>query len=308
MKLLLFVVLITSSGFSQSDSNIHSLLKKNSFSSLEFNSEFKEIERADPFKKDLNYPVLIGLGSIYLGSGIAVHIYQQNAWWKDERQSFHFANDWNYALWIDKIGHMYGAIILQHAFSSALEAANVSIEKSAIYGSLAAFVYQMYVEIEDGFGPQWGFSPGDAIADVLGSGYPLLQYYYPYLKNFQFRFSYYPKDLNKTGIITGQKHIIIDDYEGQKFWLSVRMKEVLPKSVSKYWPNFLMLALGMGVKNLDGSGGGQRDFYLAFDFDFETIPLFGHAWQFVKNTLNYAHMPLPGIRITNGVTFFGLCF
>ena len=81
-----------------------------------------------------------------------------------------------------------------------------------------------------------------------------------------------------------------------------------PGNCSKVWPEFLMLAVGMGVKNLDGNGGGQRDFYIALDFDAETIPLNGSVWQFIKNTLNYLHFPMPGISITSGAAFFAFCY
>lgn len=267
-----------------------------------------EFENINPLQKEINYPIMFGIGAGVIGSGVAVHIYQANAWWKSRRTKFHFQNDWDYALWIDKIGHMYGTMIIGHGIASGFEAANLDPERSIIFGSTAAFMYQLFVEIEDGFGPEWGFSPGDATADLLGALYPIGQYYFPYLKNFQFKFSYYPRQLQEKGVIAGQKHIIIDDYEGQKFWLSVRMKEVLPNSIAQYWPGFLTLALGMGVTGLDGQGGGQSNFYLALDFDTEWIPLFGPGWQFVKNTFNYFHFPLPGIRITNNVVFLGLCY
>ena len=123
-----------------------------------------------------------------------------------------------------------------------------------------------------------------------------------------FKASYWPKDLNKTNPISGQKHIIVDDYHGQKFWISARMKNLLPESIAEVWPEFLMLAVGMGVRNLDGSGGGQREFYIALDYDAETIPLYGSVWQFVKNTLNFIHFPMPGIRISPDAAFFVFCF
>jgi hypothetical protein len=272
-----------------------------------YKSDFK-IDNLDPMQKEINYPILYGIGAGIIGSGVVVHIYQANAWWKSKRTNFHFQNDWDYALWIDKVGHMYGTMIIGHGIASGFEAANLDPERSIIYGSTAALMYQLFVEIEDGFGPEWGFSIGDATSDLLGAIYPIGQYYFPYLKNFQLKFSYYPRQLQEKGIIAGQKHIIIDDYEGQKFWLSVRMKEVLPNSISQYWPGFLNLALGMGVTGLDGKGGGQRNFYLALDFDTEWIPLFGPGWQFVKNTFNFFHFPLPGIRITNNVVLLGLCY
>lgn len=264
-------------------------------------------QEIDPFDHDLNYPMLLGLGAVYLSGGIAVHIYQTDAWWDGERRSFHITNDWDYARWLDKTGHFWGAYFLEHMFSIGLEAANMDSEESTLYASAAAFLFQMYVEFEDGFAKDWGFSPGDAAADLLGSLYPIGQFYIPYLKNFQFKLSYYPEKAGTTEP-DGKEYMIIDDYEGQKFWLAVRMKQVLPESVAEYWPKFLQLAVGMGVRNLDGSGGGYNDFYIALDFDAETIPLYGPFWQMIKNTINYFHLPMPGIRINNGVAFFVLCY
>ena len=284
-----------------------SLTENTSLSTLNSSSHQSEFE-FDPFQTKINYPILVGMGTAFLGTGIAVHLYQQKAWWSDQRTKFHFQDDWGYALWIDKIGHAYGAMLIQHGISAGLEAANLTAEQSTWYGSVAALSFQTFIEIQDGFGPQWGFSPGDFYGNVLGSSYPVFQYYFPYLKNFLFKASYWPKDLNKTNPNSGQTHIIADDYHGQKFWLSARMKNILPESISDYWPESLMLAVGMGVKNLDGSGGGQRDFYIALDFDAETIPLYGSFWQFIKNTLNFIHLPMPGIRITSGAAFFAFCY
>lgn len=259
----------------------------------------------DPFKTELNYPTLYGLGALYLGSGIFIHYYQANAWWKDNRSSFHFQSDNDYALLIDKVGHFYGAILLAHAFSAGLEAGNIQSETAAIWGSAMSLAFQMYVEIQDGFGPDWGFSPSDAVADVLGAGYALGQYYFPFLKNFQFRFSYIPSSDYKFGTHKGN---VIDDYEGQKYWLSLRMKNLLPDAAAKYWPSFLMLSGGVGVKDLTPGGGGYREYYIALDIDAEEIPVYGSFWQFVKNTLNFFHFPMPGVRITPDAAFFVLCF
>jgi hypothetical protein len=86
------------------------------------------------------------------------------------------------------------------------------------------------------------------------------------------------------------------------------MEELLPKSISEYWPNWLCIAGGMSVRNLDGAGGGQREFYIALDLDAEEIPLYGRGWQFVKNSLNYIHFPMPGIRVTPDAAFFVFTF
>ncbi|MGE5796541.1 MAG: DUF2279 domain-containing protein [Ignavibacteria bacterium] len=259
----------------------------------------------DPLETRINYKILAAVGGVTLTAGIALHIYQQNAWWKDQRRKFHITNDSYYALGIDKVGHFYAASLLAHLFSSGLEAANFQSEQAAIYGSIASLAFETYVEIEDGFGPDWGFSPGDFAADFLGAGFSLAQYYYPFLKNFQVKFSYYPSQEFRDGLHKGNS---IDDYEGQKYWLSLRVKNLLPDAASKFWPAFLNIAGGMGVRDLDGSGGGQREFYISLDLDTEQIPLYGGVWQFIKNSLNYIHFPMPGLRITPDAAFFVFCF
>ncbi|GAB4133126.1 MAG: hypothetical protein Fur0015_06400 [Ignavibacteriales bacterium] len=275
-------------------------------SKLILDSTKLESKKIVPETQKINYKRLAFSGSVAIGMGTVVHIYQANAWWANQDTKFHITNDWNYALWIDKTGHFTATHFYAHLVSGVFDAANFSAEKSAIYSALTALSWELFIEIEDGFGPDWGFSPGDAAADALGAAFYLGQYYYPFLKNFQPKISYYPSKKFIEGKHKGG--IIIDDYEGQKYWMGIRMKEILPEKLSRYWPSLLMLSAGMGVKNLDGAGGGQREFYIALDLDFEQIPLYGSFWQFVKNTFNYVHFPMPGIRITPKQTFFGFVF
>jgi Predicted periplasmic lipoprotein (DUF2279) len=260
--------------------------------------------QVDPLKTKPNYGRLATMGGIYLAVGVGVHLYQNSSWWKGRRSSFRIENDWSYALNIDKLGHFYATQFLGHLFSSGLEAGDIESEPAAIYGAAAALAFELYVEIEDGFGIDYGFSPGDAGSDILGASYYLAQYYFPVLKNFQFRYSYYPSKKLRDGEHKG----VIDDYEGEKYWLSMRVKNLLPESLSKHWPSFLNISAGMGVENLNGIGGGQREFYIGLDLDAEALPLYGKGWEFVKNTLNYFHFPMPGIRITPNAAFFVFLF
>jgi hypothetical protein len=258
-------------------------------------TNINSLPQPEPLETEIDYPKLYGVSAIVLATGIGVHIYQANAWWQNQSSTFKIVNDWKYALWLDKMGHFYGTNLIAHGLSASLEAANVDLENSAIYAAIGAFAFELFVEIEDGFGPQWGFSPGDAGADLLGASYSLGQYYFPVLKHIQPRVSYFPSQKYLDGEHKGN---IIDDYAGQKYWFAFRMKELLPKKVSKYWPSFLMLSVGMGLRDWNGFGEGKQDIFIALDFDAETIPLHGKFWQFVKNTLNYLHFPMPGIRIS----------
>ncbi|NLT49996.1 MAG: DUF2279 domain-containing protein [Ignavibacteria bacterium] len=263
------------------------------------------MEKPDVFRRQFNYPVIITLGAVTATSLYFINDYYQNTWWRDKAE-FKFMNDWKYALWIDKLGHFYGTYLQSFAFSSGFEASGFHTEESAWYGASCALALQLYIEVQDGYGPQWGFSPGDAVSDLLGSSYFVLKYYYPYLNNFQPRVSYYPSKeyLNRTN----NDHNIMDDYEGQKLWLSIRIKNLLPESVAEYWPSFLMLSIGYAVKNHQPDGYKENEFYIAFDIDAEEIPLFGKGWQFVKNTLNYLHFPLPGLRISPGLKFVPISY
>ncbi len=260
-----------------------------------------------PPESGVNY---YGISAIAAASGAGVYFirdYFKNTWWKDQRTSeFKITWDNDYALGVDKFGHFFGTYLFSHGFSAAFDASDVEREKAVWYSASLALAFQLYVEIEDGFGPLWGFSPGDAICDLLGSAYWVAQYYYPFLNNFQPRVSYYPSEK----FLNGDKNHsnISDDYEGQKLWLGLRMKNLLPKEIAEYWPSFLMLSVGVGAQGLDGIGGGERQFYIAFDLDPLEIPLYGSFWQFIKNTLDMIHFPMPGIRISPKTAAFLICF
>ena len=177
---------------------------------------------------------------------------------------------------------------------------------------------QLYVEIQDGYAPtdkvtgepKWGFSPGDAISDFIGASYFVARYYYPYLNNFQLRVSYYPSEAMRNG--EKPDNNISDDYDGQKMWLAFRMKNLLPNSMAEYWPSFLMLSAGYAVSGIGDNAtdaGLQQSYYIAFDIDAEEIPLHGEFWSFIKNTLNYFHFPMPGIKFSNdGVQFLLIAY
>lgn len=255
------------------------------------------------------------LGAIALGySSVIYQInnYYRNTWWKSDSNyiyngSFNVVSDNKYARNIDKFGHAFGAAVISHFLSAGFEAANFDEESAVWYGAIGGLAMQLYVEIQDGFAPiekvsgkpKWGFSPGDALSDLFGAGYFVGRYYYPYLNNFQLRVSYWPSKELRNG--NKPDNNFSDDYEGQKMWLALRMKNLLPKSIAEYWPSFLMLSVGYfvsGIGDFSNANNTKPFYYLAFDFDAEVIPLHGKFWSFIKNTLNYIHFPMPGLEIS----------
>lgn len=317
---LLVVFFSTSNIFAQfKTSSAH----HKSLSHLRLLTQTKNIEDRDKLNDEINYPVLGGITLGYAYAIYQINNYYKNTWWKADTNYtydglFHVVNDWSYALWLDKFGHMFGTSATAHFFSAGSKAANVDDELSTWLGAAGGLGMQLYVEIQDGFAPtdkitrepKWGFSPGDAVADILGASYFIARYYYPYLNNFQIRVSYYPSE----AMLNGKKsdHNISDDYDGQKMWLAFRMKNLLPKSLANHWPSFLMLAAGYGVTGIGDNAnrnGVVPSYYLAFDIDAEEIPLHGKFWEFLKESLNYVHFPMPGIKFSqDGVQFLLIAY
>ncbi|MBI5022298.1 MAG: DUF2279 domain-containing protein [Ignavibacteriales bacterium] len=251
------------------------------------------------------------VGGTFLTTMAVIHIYQQNGWWKGNRAPFHFREDLVYGLWLDKIGHFYGGAILGYTMSKSLEWANVPEEKAVWIGSGGGLLFQSYVEIEDGFS-KWGFDRVDWAFDLGGAALPVLKYYYPSLKNFDLKFSYHPSALlgNPGGIgFRGQKHLMVDDYEGQTFWLSFKVHNLIPESVEMYWPSFLCLSIGYGARGI-ADPNPRRVYYIAPDIDMtKIIPDNTKFLKALGEALNFIHLPMPAVQFSsNKPIWFGLYF
>ncbi|MFZ1288675.1 MAG: DUF2279 domain-containing protein [Melioribacteraceae bacterium] len=278
----------------------------------------KEIPiKIDPMKTEIDHLTLAGVGLSYSFAIYEINRYYENTWWKKDtnyiyNNSFNVVSDNSYARNIDKIGHAFGTAVISHFISAGFEAANIEEETCVWLGAIGGLGMQMYVEVNDGFSPidkisgkpKWGFSPGDAISNFIGASYFVSRYYFPELNNYQLRVSYFPS----KEMLNGDKpdNNISDDYEGQKMWFAFRMKNLLPKEISEYWPSFLMLSAGYfvsGIGDYSSKKSIETYYYLAFDIDAETIPLYGKFWSIIKNTLNYIHFPMPGIQFSkNGIS------
>lgn len=252
---------------------------------------------------------IVGGGLVALVAGI--HIYQQNGWWRDNRAPFHFREDLNYGVWVDKIGHFYGATVGTFIARKAYEWANVSDEGALWMGSGTAFLFQTYIELEDGFS-KWGFDRVDYIANLVGTAWPVARYYSPFLQKFDFKFSYHPSPLlgtNPGGTgFQGQKHLIFDDYEGQTLWLSIKVHDFLPGAVQEYWPGFLCVALGYGARDIT-SPDAYPVLFLALDYDMTRI-IPDDTWflRTLGEALNFIHLPAPAVRISPSAIWYGLYF
>jgi hypothetical protein len=253
----------------------------------------------------------IATGSLAVAVG-ALHIYQMNAWWKNDRGPFHVIEDPEYMANFDKAGHTFGAYYSSHFFQEAYEWAGMDSAQSDVLGALSGVFWEFYVEIEDGFATQWGFSRGDAKADIAGASFFLLRNRVPFLRNFNYKWAYFPsqKYIKNQPDIPGQTLNFIEDYGGQSYWMSMDVNGMLPEVAKAYWPKWLKLAVGVAGYNIDVRDFSKRKkaWLVALDYDLGSlIPESSSGFlNFVRRGLNYWHFPAPAYRFYPDPRFFVL--
>ena len=251
--------------------------------------------------------------AIITGTAVAamvtgIHLYQQGAWWADRRTGFHMATDWHYAAQADKVGHFYAGYINSYIGHEMLIASGFSPSTAGWLAPLLALGFQTYVEIEDGFSP-FGFDPTDQAANVLGPLVFGLRNYVEPLEHVTFKWSYWPNDDYLTGTHYGHEKIVVDDYNGQQIWLSLKMGTILPESIG--WPKWLRLAAGYGAYNVDRwNERGElqvpgRRFFVALDYDLvEMVPDIGWFGNWVMQSLDNFRLPAPALQLAPEVVFY----
>ena len=267
-------------------------------------------------KSDVNTLPLVGMGAAYAALFTALHINQNNAWWKDDAGGWHVIEDLEYARFLDKFGHFYTAYIMSVLPGDMLMESGMAQTPARWIGAGLGLLYNTYVEVEDGYASNWGFSPSDEIANFCGSTFYLLQYYFPVLEDFTPRWSYVPSHWVNDASITDRPSTFIDDYNSTTFWLAVNVNNLLPKNIAEYWPDWMMLSAGYGIRNyaVTNSDGTQapvtRRFMVGIDYDWIKIlpeAKFGFL-NYVRQWLNYLRLPGPTLEFGDDGVSFGLFY
>jgi hypothetical protein len=256
------------------------------------------------------------LGGIYLGSLTWLHFHQANAWWSKDRGKFHFEEDWVYALQVDKAGHFVGGYFFSYLLSEGLIASGFSWDEGTNWGTILGIAYQTYVEVEDGFAKDWGFSPSDWYADAAGSLFFIAQHYVPALQNISPKWQYVPSEWTGKPVIN-RPRTFIDDYNSSTFWWSVNVYNILPEKLKMYWLPWLELSFGYGADAIDavvtpGSPPDQlatRRYIIGLDYNLaKLLPEGGWFWNWFRQSLNLIKFPSPAIEFKNNVTRFYLMY
>lgn len=226
----------------------------------------------------------------YGGSLLALN----QAWYANyPRSSFHFFNDNGEWMQMDKVGHGWAAYNAGKSSAAMWRWAGLSQKKAALIGGLSGAAYLTVVEILDGFSSQWGFSWGDMMVNVLGSGLFTSQELGWKEQRIQYKFSFH-RNTYDDPLLDGRADQLfgkswyermLKDYNAQTYWFSANLKSFFKESRLPAWLN---VAVGYGAdgmfggyenKWMDGSGNEvtrydihrKRQFYLAPDIDFTKI-------------------------------------
>ncbi len=222
-------------------------------------------------RKRLNF-LIIGGAAVYTGTMIGLY----QAWYKDYPQSsFHFANDGNDWMGVDKIGHATTSYWMGRISYEAFRWSGVKEKQAIWFGGSMGLLFLTTIEIFDGFSAEWGASVSDMVANVAGAGLFIGQQLGWKEQRFMLKFSYHPTDyaqyrpdvLGKTCI-----ERVLKDYNGQTYWLSGNIHAFLHKE-SKF-PRWLNVAVGYGAKGMTGGSAN------ATEYDGEPIPDFQRTSQY----------------------------
>jgi hypothetical protein len=277
---------------------------------------------SDTSKQYLIYPYnkkrvrLVTTANIVGYGGVLIAL---NAVWyaKYPRSGFHFFNDNAEWLQVDKVGHVYSAYSGSRASMELWRWAGLSRKKRVWLGGLSGVAYESVIEILDGFSSQYGFSPGDFTANIVGSGMFIAQEFAWDEQRIKLKFSFHKKNYGETDLnkraddLYGKPEIerFIKDYNAQTYWLSANIHSFFPESK---FPRWLSFSLGYGAEGMFGARSNvavgfdrgdikrYRQWYLSPDVDFTKIRTNKKGLKILFFVLSAVKFPAPTLEYSNG--------
>ncbi|MEO7314352.1 MAG: DUF2279 domain-containing protein [Ginsengibacter sp.] len=178
----------------------------------------------------------------------------QYLWYKKfPRSRFHFFNDNDEWLNMDKVGHATAAYNIAAIQYNLMRWSGVNKHSSIWIAGGTALAYMSLIEISDGFSKEWGFSPGDMFANITGAAIFAAQQSVWNQQRVQMQFSFHhsmyakynPDVLGKT---LSQR--LLKDYNGQSYWLSFNISSFLGHT---NFPKWINADIGYGAEGMTGA-------------------------------------------------------
>lgn len=279
------------------------------------------------YKKRKHFLLVAGIG-LYGGTMLVLN----QAWYANyPRSGFHFFNDNQEWLQIDKVSHGWGCYQVSRLAYGAYRWGGISEKKAILLGGLSGPGFHTIIEVLDGFSKEWGFSTGDMAANLFGGGLFVGQQLGWHEQRIDYKYSYHKKDYGENILnqrandLFGKKepYHMIKDYNGQTFWLSANLKSFFKQSKIPEWLN---VAVGYGAEGMmgafqnawvDNTGNvvnrsdikRYRQWYLSPDIKWSKIKTKNKFLKTVFYVLDGIKFPLPGLELSQGkMSVKGLIF
>ena len=246
-------------------------------------------------------------------------------WYSDYEQTpFHFYNDNDGWLQLDKCGHAFSSYVLSQVAYKSVRSCGMKKSSALIYGALTEIAYMTPIEILDGLNEGYGFSWGDLVANNTGAALYLVQ---EALWDDQYvrpKFSYSPSGYPKYHpFYLGADPVesFFTDYNAHTYWLSLNLQKSTRLQMLPAWLNlaFGYSANGMlaEFKNPAYYHGTPiptmeryRQFLFSLDVDFSKIRTRKIWLRNLLAAMNLLKVPFPAIEYNKveGVRFHALYF
>jgi len=278
------------------------------------NSQNQELQEDTLNKKRLNTIVYTSTG-LYAGTMTLLYF----GWYQGTPMtSFHFFNDNENDLQLDKFAHATTAYVFTGYAYNWLRWAGLNNNKASIYSGLMGFASMSVIEILDGFSAEYGASWGDLVANAAGPTLFMGQQMIWKEQRMRLKFSYHPTDYAQYNPkLLGENHLqrALKDYNGMTFWLSANVHSFL-REESRF-PPWINIAVGYGgcgilgvtsnPSEIDGKPVPHfdrvRKYYLTLDIDWTKIKTNSSALRFVFKTLSFVKFPFPALEYNHQQDF-----
>lgn len=231
-------------------------------------------------------------------------------WYADyPKSNFHFINDNNDWLQMDKAGHLYAAYHLGRIGAGALKWSGASEKKQLVYGATLGFAFLTVVETFDGFSKEWGASSGDIVANATGTALyisqELLWKEQRIVPKFSFHQSKYAQ-LRPNTLGSNFQEQLLKDYNGQTYWLSFNLHAFT--KIEKL-PKWLNLAIGYGGEGMLYSNSQTalqngfeqqeyRQLYVSLDADLTKINTNSKILKTFFSIFSTLKIPAPTVQLS----------
>ncbi|MEY5132145.1 MAG: hypothetical protein RLZZ198_149 [Bacteroidota bacterium] len=224
-------------------------------------------------------------------------------------EKFHFFNDANQWMQMDKFGHVFTGYLLTNEVNRVHYWA--AGKRQPWVGAVYALSFLSALELMDGFSTGWGFSGSDMLANGVGVGLAFSQDHFFNRKliipKFSFSRSAYavfrPEILGNT-----YAEQLLKDYNGQTYWFSAPIATFLNLPKGFKW---ICISLGygcdaklVGSQNAWNGFNARRQIYLSLDIDCSSLAPRHPKLNKVLSHLNWIKIPFPSLEFSSDRTRF----